>query len=88
MKFNELIKKVSEELGLTQVTTKAVTEKIFDIIKSETFDNQVKVRVPSFGTFKGKTLPAKKGKCNGKEYDVPERKTIKFSIAKDVKNNG
>ena len=79
MTRKEIVHSISEGLGLTQLKTKAIVEKLFDrIMQSLVEEGRVELR--NFGVFEVRRRAPRKGRNprTGEKVDVPERFTVKF----------
>jgi len=81
----EIVKEISEQLGLTQVKTKQVVQRTFDSI----IDALVKygrIELRNFGVFEVKTREARKARNprTGVEVFVPAKKVVTFKPGKEM----
>jgi len=90
MNKKELVAKLAERTGLSQVKSMEVVNALFDadngIIANE-LDGGSKVSVPGFGTFDIKTRAARTGTnpATQEKIQIPERKFPAFRPGKNLK---
>ncbi len=85
MTKKEIVKAISEELGLTQLKTKEIVQKTFDaIIKTLVEEKRIELR--NFGVFEAKKRAARKARNprTGKEVFVPEKFVVTFKPGKEM----
>jgi len=81
----EIVKTISEELGLTQLKTKEIVQKTFDaIIDSLVSDQRIELR--NFGVFEVKKRAARKARNprTGDEVYVAEKFVVTFKPGKEM----
>jgi nucleoid DNA-binding protein len=83
MTKNEIVRSVSGKLGLTQVKTKAIVQKTFDVI-IETLVEEGRIELRNFGVFEVKNRKARKARNpkTGEEVYVKERCIVIFKPGK------
>ncbi|MCA9058471.1 MAG: integration host factor subunit beta [Planctomycetaceae bacterium] len=85
MTKKEIVKAISEELGLTQLTTKEIVQKTFDaIIETLVTDRRIELR--NFGVFEVKMRAARKARNprTGGEVEVPAKFVVTFKPGKEM----
>lgn len=83
----ELVKKVAEKRGMTQVEVAGVVSDLFDHIKKAVMDGR-RVAIAGFGIFRLHVSPAREDyfcPATGKRQSVPERKSLRFKQSVDVR---
>ena len=83
----EIVKTISEKLGLTQLKTKEIVQKTFDAIV-ETLVEERRIELRNFGVFEVKVRKARIGRNpNAPENDVriPPRAVVKFKPGKEMR---
>ena len=81
----EIVKEISEEIGLTQLRTKEIVQKTFDaIVKTLVEDGRIELR--NFGVFEVKKRAARKGRNprTGDKGFVPEKFVVTFKPGKEM----
>src|ERR1044071_62540 len=83
----EIVKTISEEIGLTQLKTKEIVQKTFNAIVEclvEEPDRRVELR--HFGVFDVKERAARKARNprTGERVDVPENYVVTFKPGKEM----
>ena len=81
----EIVKTISEEIGLTQLKTKEIVQKTFDaIVDSLVEDKRIELR--NFGVFEVKQRAARKARNprTGEKVFVPEKFVVTFKPGKDM----
>ena len=86
MNKQEFIKEYARKTGETQVRSKELIEKIFEIVTENVEKSDV--RMLPFGTFKLVTKKARTGRNpqTGKEIKIAAKKVVEFKISKAFKN--
>jgi len=82
---NELVKAISEELGMTQLKTKEIVQKTFDaIVDTLVTDGRIELR--NFGVFEVKKRAARKARNprTGGSVEVPEKYVVTFKPGKEM----
>jgi integration host factor subunit beta len=81
----EIVKAISEEIGLTQLKTKEIVQKTFDaIIDTLVEDRRIELR--NFGVFEVKKRAARKARNprTGERVDVAEKYVVTFKPGKEM----
>jgi integration host factor subunit beta len=81
----EIVKDISEEIGLTQLKTKEIVQKTFDaIVKTLVEDGRIELR--NFGVFEVKKRAARKARNprTGDKVYVPEKFVVTFKPGKEM----
>lgn len=86
MNKQELIKKMAQDAGITQVAAKAALQS-FEHGVTEALANGEMVTMVGFGTFKTTQLQERQvhNPHTGGKTDVPARTTVRFNIGKALK---
>ena len=81
----EIVKTISEEIGLTQLKTKEIVQKTFDAIV-ETLVDEGRIELRNFGVFEVKKRAARKARNprTGQRVDVPEKFVVTFKPGKEM----
>jgi len=81
----EIVKTISEEIGLTQLKTKEIVQKTFDAIV-ETLVEERRIELRNFGVFEVKERAARKARNprTGQRVDVPEKFVVTFKPGKEM----
>jgi DNA-binding protein HU-beta/integration host factor subunit beta len=81
----EIVKTISEEIGLTQLKTKEIVQKTFDAIV-ETLVEDGRIELRNFGVFEVKRRAARKARNprTGERVDVPEKFVVTFKPGKEM----
>jgi nucleoid DNA-binding protein len=81
----EIVKTISEEIGLTQLKTKEIVQKTFDAIV-ETLVEEGRIELRNFGVFEVKKRAARKARNprTGERVDVPEKSVVTFKPGKEM----
>ena len=87
MTKKEIVKTISEEIGLTQLKTKEIVQKTFDAIVDtlvESPDKRIELR--NFGVFEVKKRAARKARNprTGEKVFVPEKFVVTFKPGKEM----
>jgi len=82
----EIVKGISDEMGLTQLKTKEIVQKTFDAI-IETLVEERRIELRNFGVFEVKMRAARKARNprTGGQVEVPAKFVVTFSRAKKWK---
>lgn len=83
MTKKDIVRTISEEVGLTQQQTKEVVQRTFDaIIESLVRDQRIELR--NFGVFEVKPRAARKARNprTGEQVDVPRKHVVTFKPGK------
>ncbi len=85
MTKKEIVKTISEEIGLTQLKTKEIVQKTFDAIV-ETLVKEERIELRNFGVFEVKKRAARKARNprTGDRVDVPEKFVVTFKPGKEM----
>jgi nucleoid DNA-binding protein len=81
----EIVKDISEAIGLTQLKTKEIVQKTFDaIVKTLVEDGRIELR--NFGVFEVKKRAARKARNprTGDKVFVPEKFVVTFKPGKEM----
>lgn len=85
MTKKEIVKTISEEIGLTQLKTKEIVQKTFDaIVETLVADHRIELR--NFGVFEVKRRAARKARNprTGEKVFVPEKFVVTFKPGKEM----
>ena len=85
MTKKEIVKAISEELGLTQLKTKEIVQKTFDaIVETLVMDRRIELR--NFGVFEVKKRAARKARNprTGGQVEVPAKFVVTFKPGKEM----
>lgn len=85
MTKKEIVKAISEELGLTQLKTKEIVQKTFDaIVETLVTDHRIELR--NFGVFEVKKRAARKARNprTGGQVEVPAKFVVTFKPGKEM----
>ena len=85
MTKKEVVKTISEEIGLTQLKTKEIVQKTFDAIV-ETLVDERRIELRNFGVFEVKKRAARKARNprTGQRVEVPEKFVVTFKPGKEM----
>ena len=85
MTKKEIVKAISEQLGLTQLKTKEIVQKTFDAIV-ETLVQEKRIELRNFGVFEVKKRAARKARNprTGERVDVAEKFVVTFKPGKEM----
>ena len=85
MTKKEIVKTISDEIGLTQLKTKEIVQKTFDAIV-ETLVEDGRIELRNFGVFEVKRRAARKARNprTGQRVDVPEKFVVTFKPGKEM----
>ena len=85
MTKKEIVKTISEEIGLTQLKTKEIVQKTFDAIVDTLVDEQ-RIELRNFGVFEVKRRAARKARNprTGEKVFVPEKFVVTFKPGKEM----
>ncbi len=85
MTKKEIVKTISEEIGLTQLKTKEIVQKTFDAIV-ETLVEESRIELRNFGVFEVKKRAARKARNprTGEKVSVPEKFVVTFKPGKEM----
>jgi integration host factor subunit beta len=81
----EIVKTISEEIGLTQLKTKEIVQKTFDAIV-ETLVDDGRIELRNFGVFEVKKRAARKARNprTGDKVFVPAKYVVTFKPGKEM----
>lgn len=84
--MKSVIEKVAIDLTLTKVMAKDVIKSVFEAVADTLKDGET-LRITGFGSFKVKEKAARtcRNPKTGGTVDVPAKKVVKFTAAKDLK---
>ena len=79
MTRKEIVRSISEDLGLTQLKTKEIVERVFDTIL-KTLLEEGRVELRNFGVFEVKRRGPRKARNprTGEKVFIPERSVVAF----------
>lgn len=85
MTKKEIVKAISDEIGLTQLKTKEIVQKTFDAIV-ETLVTDGRIELRNFGVFEVKKRAARKARNprTGERVDVAEKYVVTFKPGKEM----
>lgn len=85
MTKKEIVKTISEELGLTQLKTKEIVQKTFDAIV-DTLVEEKRIELRNFGVFEVKQRAPRKARNprTGEKVFVPEKYVVTFKPGKEM----
>ncbi len=85
MTKKEIVKAISDELGLTQLRTKEIVQKTFDAIV-ETLVEDRRIELRNFGVFEVKARSARKARNprTGGQVEVPAKLVVTFKPGKEM----
>src|SRR5271154_1123605 len=85
MTKKEIVKQISEKLGLTQLKTKEIVQKTFDAI-IETLLSEGRIELRNFGVFEVKQRKARKARNprTGARVDVEPKNVVTFKPGKEM----
>jgi nucleoid DNA-binding protein len=81
----EIVKTISEEIGLTQLKTKEIVQKTFDAIVAALVEEK-RIELRNFGVFEVKRRAARKARNprTGDKVFVPEKFVVTFKPGKEM----
>ena len=85
MTKKEIVKAISEEIGLTQLKTKEIVQKTFDAIVDTLVEDR-RIELRNFGVFEVKKRAARKARNprTGDRVDVAEKFVVTFKPGKEM----
>ena len=85
MTKKEIVKAISEQIGLTQLKTKEIVQKTFDAIV-DTLVEEKRIELRNFGVFEVKKRAARKARNprTGERVDVAEKYVVTFKPGKEM----
>lgn len=87
MTKKDIVKTISEEVGLTQQQTKKIVQKTFDAI-IECLVKEERIELRNFGVFEVKLRAARKARNprTGKQVNVPAKYVVTFKPGKEMES--
>ncbi len=87
MTKKEIVKQISEEIGLTQLKTKEIVQKTFDAI-IETLLRERRIELRNFGVFEVKQRKARKARNprTGDQVEVGPKYVVTFKPGKEMED--
>lgn len=87
MTKKEIVRTISEEIGLTQLKTKEIVQKTFDAI-IDALVNERRIELRNFGVFEVKKRAARKARNpkTGDQVHVPEKFVVTFKPGKEMEH--
>jgi integration host factor subunit beta len=81
----EIVKQISEQLGMTQLKTKEIVQKTFDAIV-DTLLSEKRIELRNFGVFEVKRRKARKARNprTGDQVDVEPKNVVVFKAGKEM----
>jgi len=81
----EIVKAISDEIGMTQLKTKEIVQKTFDAIV-DTLIQERRIELRNFGVFEVKKRAARKARNprTGDKVFVPEKYVVTFKPGKEM----
>ncbi len=85
MTKKEIVRTISEEIGLTQLKTKEIVQKTFDAIV-ESLVEEGRIELRNFGVFEVKRRAPRKARNprTGDKVEVPEKFVVTFKPGKEM----
>lgn len=85
MTKKDIVRTISEEVGLTQQQTKKIVQKTFDAIV-ESLVRERRIELRNFGVFEVKRRAARKARNprTGRQVEVPQKFVVTFKPGKDM----
>ena len=85
MTKKDIVRTISEEIGLTQLKTKEIVQKTFDAIV-DTLVREERIELRNFGVFEVKKRAARKARNprTGERVDVAEKYVVTFKPGKEM----
>ncbi len=85
MTKKEIVKQISDRIGLTQLKTKEIVQRTFDAIV-ETLIEVGRIELRNFGVFEVKRRKARKARNprTGEKVDVPPKNVVTFKPGKEM----
>jgi nucleoid DNA-binding protein len=83
----EIVKQISEKIGLTQLQTKEIVQMTFDAIVDTLIEDQDhRIELRNFGVFQVKRRKARKARNprTGDRVDVPPKNVVTFKPGKEM----
>jgi nucleoid DNA-binding protein len=81
----EIVKQISDQIGLTQLKTKEIVQKTFDAIV-DTLIAETRIELRNFGVFEVKRRKARKARNprTGEKVDVEPKNVVTFKPGKEM----
>jgi nucleoid DNA-binding protein len=81
----EIVKQISEKLGMTQLKTKEIVQLTFDAV-IDTLLAEKRIELRNFGVFEVKRRKARKARNprTGEKVDVPPKSVVTFKPGKEM----
>ena len=88
MTKKEIVKQISDRIGLTQLKTKEIVQQTFDAIV-ETLLEVGRIELRNFGVFEVKQRKARKARNprTGERVDVPPKNVVTFKPGKEMEEH-
>lgn len=85
MTKKEIVKTISESIGMTQLKTKEIVQKTFDAIV-DTLVEERRIELRNFGVFEVKMRAARKARNprTGERVNVPQKFVVTFKPGKEM----
>ena len=85
MTKKEIVKTISDKIGLTQLKTKKIVQEAFDAIVDALVEEK-RIELRNFGVFEVKKRAARKARNprTGDKVDVPEKYVVTFKPGKEM----
>ena len=85
MTKKEIVRTISEEIGLTQLKTKEIVQKTFDAIV-DTLVRDGRIELRNFGVFEVKRRARRRARNprTGEQVDVPQKYVVTFKPGKEM----
>lgn len=85
MTKKDIVRTISEEVGLTQQQTKKIVQKTFDAIV-ESLVRERRIELRNFGVFEVKKRAARKARNprTGRQVEVPQKYVVTFKPGKEM----
>ncbi|MBI1314392.1 integration host factor subunit beta [bacterium] len=85
MTKKDIVKAISEQIGMTQLKTKEIVQKTFDAI-IDTLVREERIELRNFGVFEVKKRAARKARNprTGDRVEVPEKYVVTFKPGKEM----
>ena len=85
MTKKEIVKKISEDIGLTQLKTKDIVQRTLDAI-IQTLVTEERIELRNFGVFEVKLRKPRKARNprTGEKVDVPAKAVVTFKPGKEM----
>lgn len=87
MTKKEIVRTISEEIGITQLKTKEIVQRTFDAI-IDALVRERRIELRNFGVFEVKKRSARKARNpkTGDKVHVPEKFVVTFKPGKEMEN--